>query len=63
MAMQAVALLITLLLATPVVYGAQHIVGGSSGWVQSGDYSTWAAGETFTVGDTLGKMFPLGKAN
>ncbi|KAB1215020.1 Blue copper protein [Morella rubra] len=53
MAMQAVALLITLLLATPVVYGAQHIVGGSSGWVQSGDYSTWAAGETFTVGDTL----------
>ncbi|XP_050235885.1 uclacyanin-2-like [Mercurialis annua] len=43
-----------LLLAIPAVYGAQHIVGGSSGWTNFGvDYDTWAAGETFTVGDTL----------
>ncbi|XP_040991313.1 stellacyanin-like [Juglans microcarpa x Juglans regia] len=53
MAMPIITLLI-LVLATPaVVYGAQHVVGGSAGWSQTADYSTWAAGETFLVGDTL----------
>ncbi|KAL3537083.1 hypothetical protein ACH5RR_000449 [Cinchona calisaya] len=42
------------LLATPaVVYGAQHLVGGNGAWDTSGDYKTWAAGQTFTPGDTL----------
>ncbi|KAK3025468.1 hypothetical protein RJ639_040206 [Escallonia herrerae] len=42
-----------LLLVVPTVYGAEHVVGGSSGWTQSVNYANWAAGETFTVGDTL----------
>ncbi|XP_059459231.1 uclacyanin-3-like [Corylus avellana] len=45
--------LLILMLATPVAYGVQHIVGGSTGWNQAGDYVTWAAGEKFVVGDTL----------
>ncbi|XP_002526464.2 uclacyanin-3 [Ricinus communis] len=46
--------LLILLLAVPAVYGVEHDVGGSSGWTNFGvDYSTWAAAETFTVGDTL----------
>jgi|UniRef100_A0A2N9GJ75 hypothetical protein len=51
MAMQIALLILTL--AAPVVYGAQHIVGDSTGWSQGVDYSTWATGKTFTVGDTL----------
>ncbi|XP_059313027.1 uclacyanin-3-like [Lycium ferocissimum] len=53
MAVSAVATLLFLLVASPVAFAANHIVGGSGGWSQSGDYSTWAAGETFNVGDTL----------
>jgi hypothetical protein len=55
MAMQIALLILTL--AAPVVYGAQHIVGDSTGWSQGVDYSTWATGKTFTVGDTLCKCF------
>ncbi|XP_044504102.1 blue copper protein-like [Mangifera indica] len=32
---------------------AQHVVGGSQGWVESADLSSWASGETFKVGDQL----------
>ncbi|WCJ23031.1 uclacyanin 1 [Euphorbia peplus] len=47
-------LFILLLIAVPTAYAAQHVVGGSSGWTNFGvNYDTWAAGETFTVGDTL----------
>ncbi|KAK4379491.1 hypothetical protein RND71_001353 [Anisodus tanguticus] len=53
MAVSAVATLFFLLVASPVAFAANHVVGGSGGWSQSGDYSTWAAGETFNVGDTL----------
>ncbi|CAN4111876.1 unnamed protein product [Withania somnifera] len=53
MAMSAVATLLFLLVASPVAFAANHVVGGSDGWTQSGDYATWAAGETFNVGDTL----------
>ncbi|CAN4125962.1 unnamed protein product [Withania somnifera] len=53
MAMSAVATLLFLLVASPVTFAANHVVGGDGGWSQSGDYSTWAAGETFVVGDTL----------
>ncbi|XP_057980454.1 uclacyanin-3-like [Malania oleifera] len=45
--------LLLLLLAAPAAYAAQHVVGGAAGWSLSGDYATWAAGQTFTVGDTL----------
>ncbi|CAK9149422.1 unnamed protein product [Ilex paraguariensis] len=47
------AALLLLLLAAPATYAVQHVVGGSSGWTNSGDYATWAAGEKFNVGDTL----------
>ena len=49
--------LLILALATPVVYGAQHVVGGSQGWSQTTDYATWTAAQTFAVGDTLCKLF------
>ncbi|XP_009797132.1 basic blue protein-like [Nicotiana tabacum] len=42
-----------LLLASPMAFAKEHIVGGSNGWSQSVDYSSWASGETFNVGDTL----------
>jgi len=46
--------LLILMLAAPAVYGTQHIVGGTGGWSQTaGSYATWAAGQTFLVGDTL----------
>lgn len=55
MALKVAALFI--LIATPAVYAAQHTVGGSSGWNPGVDYNTWASGETFNVGDTLGMLF------
>ncbi|KAI6702821.1 hypothetical protein NL676_011957 [Syzygium grande] len=46
--------LLVLLLAIPAkVHGATHNVGDSTGWTQGYDYSTWAASQTFNVGDTL----------
>ncbi|XP_009602744.1 uclacyanin 1-like [Nicotiana tomentosiformis] len=32
---------------------ANHTVGGNGGWSQGADYKTWAASETFLVGDNL----------
>lgn len=49
--------LVILLLAAPAVYGVQHTVGDTSGWDSNVDYVTWAASKTFTVGDTLCKLF------
>lgn len=37
-----------------------HYVGGSAGWIipsSPSAYSTWAASQTFKVGDTLGNFF------
>ena len=34
----------------------QHEVGGKQGWDESTDFDTWASGQTFKVGDTLGKL-------
>ncbi|GKV12722.1 hypothetical protein SLEP1_g23839 [Rubroshorea leprosula] len=45
-----------LLVASPTVYAVNYIVGDSSGWSQGVDYSTWAQGKTFNVGDTLCKF-------
>ncbi|XP_059651001.1 uclacyanin-3-like [Cornus florida] len=47
------AALLILLLASPAVYAADHTVGGSNGWSQTGDYTTWAKSQTFIVGDNL----------
>ncbi|KAL5698025.1 hypothetical protein ACHQM5_029114 [Ranunculus cassubicifolius] len=35
------------------IYAEVHTVGDSGGWVMGVDYSTWASGNTFAVGDTL----------
>ncbi|KAF8412459.1 hypothetical protein HHK36_000423 [Tetracentron sinense] len=45
---------LVLLFIVPAVYALDHTVGSSSGWNTGVDYDTWAAGETFTVGDKLG---------
>lgn len=34
----------------------QHVVGGKQGWDESTDFNSWASGQTFKVGDTLGKL-------
>ncbi|XP_015055683.1 mavicyanin [Solanum pennellii] len=48
------AIFLFILFASPIMcYGKDHIVGGSDGWSQSGDYSTWASTQTFIVGDNL----------
>lgn len=57
MASLAPAALLVLLLAIPAkVHGATHTVGGSSGWTQNYNYGSWAASQTFNVGDTLGML-------
>ncbi|XP_011032393.1 PREDICTED: mavicyanin-like [Populus euphratica] len=46
--------LLILVLAAPAAYAATtYTVGDSSGWTTVGDYTTWASGKTFTVGDSL----------
>ena len=52
---RAVALLI-FLLAVPACYATDYVVGGTTGWDTSGDYTTWASGKTFSVGDSLCKL-------
>ncbi|MED6149281.1 hypothetical protein PIB30_060928 [Stylosanthes scabra] len=42
-----------LLLASPSVFATDYAVGDSSGWSLGVDYTTWASGKTFKVGDTL----------
>nr|GMC90949.1 uclacyanin-3-like [Ipomoea batatas] len=41
------------LLAAPAAFAADHVVGDSSGWTQTGDYTTWASSKTFAMGDNL----------
>ncbi|CAK7347753.1 unnamed protein product [Dovyalis caffra] len=46
--------LLILLLAAPAAFAATtYTVGDTSGWNTFGDYTTWASGKTFTVGDSL----------
>ncbi|KAE8734488.1 hypothetical protein F3Y22_tig00000764pilonHSYRG00154 [Hibiscus syriacus] len=42
-----------LLLVTPAAYAVQYTVGDNSGWTLGPNYTTWAQGKTFTLGDTL----------
>ncbi|PIA30930.1 hypothetical protein AQUCO_05300036v1 [Aquilegia coerulea] len=41
------------LLVLPAAYAVDYTVGDSSGWNQGTDYTTWTAGKTFNIGDTL----------
>lgn len=52
-----IALLFLVLASPAAVYAVDHVVGGSSGWSLAGNYDSWAAGETFTVGDKLSMSF------
>lgn len=56
--MELVYSIVLVLLATILVaertLAEKHAVGGSQGWDESTDFSTWASGQTFKVGDQLG---------
>ena len=36
-------------------HAKDYTVGDSSGWTSGVDYTTWASGKTFAVGDNLGE--------
>ncbi|KAL4270928.1 hypothetical protein AHAS_AhasUnG0035400 [Arachis hypogaea] len=42
-----------LLLASPTVFATDYTVGDASGWTLEVDYTKWATGKEFKVGDTL----------
>ncbi|KAL5558917.1 hypothetical protein UlMin_035128 [Ulmus minor] len=37
----------------PISSATVYTVGDTSGWALGGDYSTWASGKTFAVGDSI----------
>ena len=47
---------LAVLMNKEAVSATDHTVGGSSGWDESTDFSSWASGETFKVGDKLGML-------
>ncbi|CAN6273707.1 unnamed protein product [Urochloa humidicola] len=50
----AIAGLLALLAAVAApAYATDYVVGDSSGWTSGVDYTTWAKGKTFSVGDSL----------
>ncbi|RDY01656.1 Uclacyanin-3, partial [Mucuna pruriens] len=59
MAKAIVASFLLLMLVFPTVFGTNYNVGDSSGWNLGVDYSTWSAGKTFHVGDTVCKSLQL----
>ena len=40
-------------------HAKDYTVGDSSGWTSGVDYTTWASGKTFAVGDNLGEYVLL----
>jgi hypothetical protein len=44
-------------LITKEALATQHVVGGSQGWDPSSDFDTWSSGQTFKVGDQLGRIY------
>jgi len=51
--------LVFVALITKEAMAAQHVVGGSQGWEESTDFSSWASGQKFKVGDQLGMSLLL----
>lgn len=51
-----VCLFLILSAAAVPILGKDYTVGDSSGWALSTDYTTWASGKTFNVGDNLGNF-------
>ncbi|XP_010508251.1 PREDICTED: uclacyanin-2-like [Camelina sativa] len=50
--MAAIALLMVMAIV-PAAVAVTHTVGGASQWASGVDYTVWATGKTFRVGDTL----------
>ncbi|CAO2039917.1 unnamed protein product [Urochloa humidicola] len=46
-------LLVLLVAVAAPAYATDYVVGDSSGWTSGVDYTTWAKGKTFSVGDNL----------
>jgi hypothetical protein len=46
-------LVVAVVVAVAPVYGKDYVVGDSQGWTSGVDYTTWAKGKTFAVGDTI----------
>ncbi|XP_077235103.1 mavicyanin-like [Tasmannia lanceolata] len=53
--------LLVFLFVIPAAYATTYMVGGTSGWALGVNYTNWAAGETFHVGDSL--MFIYGNTH
>jgi hypothetical protein len=51
-------LLVALVVAgcTALASATTYTVGDSQGWTTNFDYSTWASGKSFAVGDKLGEL-------
>ncbi|ONK65083.1 uncharacterized protein A4U43_C07F33430 [Asparagus officinalis] len=58
------ALLAIFAFAIPTLIGAtEHIVGDDNGWTLGFNYTAWAQGKEFRVGDTLVFNYPIGDHN
>ncbi|GAV64287.1 Cu_bind_like domain-containing protein [Cephalotus follicularis] len=53
-------LLVFVALITKQASATKHVIGGSQGWDESVDFSSWASGQTFKVGDQLVFKYPSG---
>ncbi|CAL4886344.1 unnamed protein product [Urochloa decumbens] len=49
----AAGLVVLLAAVAAPAYATDYVVGDSSGWTSGVDYTTWAKGKTFSVGDNL----------
>jgi len=59
-------LIIISVLATTLIgltVATDHTIGGPSGWTVGASLRTWAAGQTFAVGDNLGKIYHISILN
>ncbi|KAJ3680566.1 hypothetical protein LUZ60_016844 [Juncus effusus] len=48
-----IAFLVVVIVAAAPVYGVDYTVGDTQGWTSGVDYTTWAKGKSFNVGDSL----------
>ena len=48
-----VAVMVALIMSEEAL-AAQHVVGGSQGWEESADFSSWASAQKFKIRDQLG---------
>ncbi|KAL9175874.1 hypothetical protein ABFS82_02G140500 [Erythranthe guttata] len=58
---QAITVLLVLLIISPAAFAVTYTVGDTRGWTTGFDYTTWAAGKTFTTDDSL--LFTYGPSH